>query len=125
MPYMLPPISRSGRTIRYDFLSHRECARDKPVDRTATCLGKVLKLERWLTDHRTMVFLFHSLWLEESGNDSPHSSAFIPSEYLAMITIGYLEDEIRIMTDWHTDALFSYDNAERIAHPVSRLITDP
>lgn len=55
----------------------------------------------------------------------PHSSTFIPSEYLSMITIGYLEDEIRIMTDWHTDALFSYDNAERIAHPVSRLITGP
>ena len=27
--------------------NHRECARDKPADRTATCRCKVLKLERW------------------------------------------------------------------------------
>ena len=27
---------------------HKECARDKPGDRTATCRCKVLKLERWV-----------------------------------------------------------------------------
>ena len=33
-------------TAIYEF--HKECVRDKPDDRTATCRGgKVLKLERW------------------------------------------------------------------------------
>lgn len=42
-----------------------------------------------------------------------------------MIIIDYIADEIRIMTDWYTDDIFSHDGAERIVHPVSRLITDP
>jgi hypothetical protein len=34
--------------ICYSVNTYRECARDKLVDRTATCLGgKVLMLDRW------------------------------------------------------------------------------
>lgn len=31
----------------YNYIIHKECARDSPVDHTATCMCKVLKADRW------------------------------------------------------------------------------
>ena len=34
--------------------TYEECARDKLDDRTATCICKVLKLERWVLFHASL-----------------------------------------------------------------------
>ena len=51
-----------------DLPSHKECVRDKPFDRTATCISKVLKLERWPSPSQTMGFSF-PLFGKERKND--------------------------------------------------------
>ena len=37
------------------YVYHKECARDKPADRTATCLRKVLTLDRWVQEHAASI----------------------------------------------------------------------
>ena len=52
----------------------------------------------------------------------PHSSAIIPDEYAEDFTCDISED-IRKMTDWYTDELFSC-HRQRIVFPISRLVCD-
>ena len=54
----------------------------------------------------------------------PHSSSIIPSECRNQFAIDYLDDELRIMTDWYTDEIFAAGDIKAIIAPVSRLIVD-
>ena len=59
----------------------------------------------------------------------PHSSEYIPSEYLPFfqLTKNELKNEILKMTDHFTDELFSLENTKikKLQFPVSRLLVDP
>lgn len=59
----------------------------------------------------------------------PHASAVVPEEIRATLSLNdeELRHELLIMTDWHTDALFSLtkDTATTVLFPVSRLVVDP
>jgi N-formylglutamate deformylase len=59
----------------------------------------------------------------------PHSSAEVPAEVRPQLLLedDDLERELRRMTDWHTDELFTLppDAAVRVRFPVSRLVVDP
>lgn len=61
----------------------------------------------------------------------PHSSRFIPSEYLNQFVLGKerLKHEMNVMTDSFTDELFKFDSASngsiRVVFPASRLLVDP
>ena len=43
----------------------------------------------------------------------PHSSTKLPKDFDVLGAVS-LEKELQRMTDWHTDELFSYDNASRV-----------
>jgi len=53
----------------------------------------------------------------------PHSSTKLPKDFYVFEGVS-LEKELQRMTDWHTDELFSYDNAKRVVFPYSRLYCD-
>ncbi|MCG7980277.1 MAG: N-formylglutamate amidohydrolase [Candidatus Thiodiazotropha endolucinida] len=60
----------------------------------------------------------------------PHSSTFIPTEYLKKLLLNdnELRSELLHMTDWHTDDLFSGDVSETdtvVKFGYSRLMVDP
>lgn len=52
----------------------------------------------------------------------PHASVFIPAAYRGDFTVP-LDEEVRNMTDWFTDALFDLP-AARLVFPISRLVCD-
>ena len=58
----------------------------------------------------------------------PHSSAQVPAEVRPQLLLedDGLDRELRLMTDWHTDALFALppDVAVTVRFPVSRLVVD-
>ena len=53
----------------------------------------------------------------------PHSSTKLPEDFDVLGAVS-LEKELQRMTDWHTDELFSYDDASRVVFPYSRLYCD-
>ena len=59
----------------------------------------------------------------------PHASTVIPEDVRPTLSLSddELRHELLIMTDWHTDALFtlSSDAATTVLFPVSRLVVDP
>ena len=57
----------------------------------------------------------------------PHSSTVIPDRFADLFTLDPREvaEELLVMTDHHTDALFELDDADRLVFPVSRLLVDP
>ncbi len=60
----------------------------------------------------------------------PHSSTLIPDEHLDdfCLTNRDLEEEVRLMTDWHTSSLFGPAVGAlgvAVEFPVSRLLVDP
>jgi len=61
----------------------------------------------------------------------PHSSRFIPSEYLNQFVLGKerLKHDMNVVTDSFTDELFEFDSASngsiRVVFPASRLLVDP
>ena len=54
----------------------------------------------------------------------PHSSTFIPEKFRDTFLVDYLADELRIMTDWYTNNLFSHRYAKEVVADVSRLVVD-
>lgn len=54
----------------------------------------------------------------------PHSSTCIPDRYQDSFLVDYINDEIRIMTDWYTDDLFYFPNARTVRSGISRLVVD-
>ena len=54
----------------------------------------------------------------------PHSSTIIPIRYRELFLVGYISDELRIMTDWYTDELFNFPGAKIIKAELSRLVID-
>lgn len=56
----------------------------------------------------------------------PHSSKLIPDKFRDQIVLcdDELEKELIIMTDAHTDELFSYKTVTKIIFPISRLLVD-
>lgn len=57
----------------------------------------------------------------------PHAATVIPAEVRARILLddAALATEVLRMTDWFTDELFALRGAQRVVHPVSRLVVDP
>ena len=59
----------------------------------------------------------------------PHGSAEVPAHVRPQFLLedADLARELRLMTDWHTDALFALppDEAVAVRFPVSRLVVDP
>jgi N-formylglutamate deformylase len=59
----------------------------------------------------------------------PHSSVVVPDDCRSDIELSddLLERELRSVTDWYTDELFSFPLTEAIAirYPVSRVVVDP
>lgn len=121
------PLIDNKVFLSHAYSDHKECVRDKPSDRTATCNSKVLKLERWLDRPSYDGFLLHS-WSKESTMmcpivlNIPHSSTIIPDEYRALFYPIDINEELRIMTDWYTEELFAVDGVKAIVAPVSRLL---
>lgn len=56
----------------------------------------------------------------------PHSSTAIPDELREPIVLTdvQLANELRIMTDWYTDELYTHSDATIIRFPLSRLLVD-
>lgn len=54
----------------------------------------------------------------------PHSSTYIPARYQNSFLVDYINDELRIMTDWYTDDLFNFPKARTITPKISRLVVD-
>jgi N-formylglutamate deformylase len=54
----------------------------------------------------------------------PHSSAVIPIMDGFLVSLKNLEDEQNLLTDWHTDNLFSHVNAIQIVAGFSRIFCD-
>ena len=57
----------------------------------------------------------------------PHASTVIPDRFADLFVLDHMEmkEELLVMTDHHTDALFELDDADRLVFPVSRLLVDP
>ena len=57
----------------------------------------------------------------------PHASTVIPDRFADLFALDPREvaEELLVMTDHHTDALFELDDADRLVFPVSRLLVDP
>ena len=53
----------------------------------------------------------------------PHSSTYIPESFQVLEGIS-LEQELQRMTDWFTDAIFDFEEAEKLIFPYSRLYCD-
>ena len=56
----------------------------------------------------------------------PHSSTAIPDNLREpiVLTDAQLENELRIMTDWYTDELYTHSDATVVRFPLSRLLVD-
>jgi len=53
----------------------------------------------------------------------PHSSLFVPDTFKILEGVS-LEHELQRMTDWVTDELFAFDEAEALIFPYNRLYCD-
>jgi N-formylglutamate amidohydrolase len=53
----------------------------------------------------------------------PHSSTYVPEAFKVSEGVS-LEKEFQRMTDWYTDELFDFDEAEKLIFPYSRLYCD-
>lgn len=51
----------------------------------------------------------------------PHSSTFIPQDKTFLTNIN---TELKRLTDWHTDEIYTHENGKRVVFCVSRLICD-
>ena len=53
----------------------------------------------------------------------PHSSTYVPETYKVLEGVS-LKKEFQRMTDWYTNELFDFDEAEKLIFPYSRLYCD-
>lgn len=53
----------------------------------------------------------------------PHGSTFVPETFQVLEGVS-LEKEFQRMTDWYTEELFNFDEAEKLVFPYSRLYCD-
>ena len=84
-------------------------------------------------DNQTMPIIItrvpSSCLLQDTGQEKklilhiPHSSTYVPETYKVLEGVS-LEKEFQRMTDWCTDELFDFDEAEKLIFPYSRLYCD-
>ncbi len=84
-------------------------------------------------DHQTMPIIISRVpsncLLQNTGQKKklilhiPHSSTFVPETFKVLEGVS-LEKEFQRMTDWFTDELFDFDEAEKLIFPYSRLYCD-
>ena len=84
-------------------------------------------------DNQTMPIIItrvpSNCFLQDTGQKKklilhiPHSSTFVPETYKVLEDVS-LEKEFQRMTDWYTDELFNFNEAEKLVFPYSRLYCD-